>query len=132
MREIKFRAWQDGEFLISPLSSNYGLNRFFGMLYEDAPILQYTGLKDKNGKEIYEGDIVTRKTIKYDFELPDGEDTREVVETSTIVYRHKGFWVNSESFGWEGEGLWNWEEIEVIGNIYENPELLIKSKTKEL
>lgn len=49
-REIKFRAYQDNQMLISPISSNYGLNRFFGMLYEDTKVMQYTGLKDLNGK----------------------------------------------------------------------------------
>jgi uncharacterized phage protein (TIGR01671 family) len=58
MREIKFRAWQDNQMVTQPLSSNYGAARFFGFLYEDAPIMQYTGLKDKNDKEIYEGDIL--------------------------------------------------------------------------
>lgn len=60
-REIKFRAWQDNKMVFSPLSSNYGLTRFFGFLYEDAPIMQYTGLKDKNGKEIYEGDKIKQR-----------------------------------------------------------------------
>ena len=48
MREIKFRAFQDNEMLTSPISSNYGLSRFFGMLYEDAKIMEFSGMKDKS------------------------------------------------------------------------------------
>jgi len=100
MREIKFRGWQDGQMVVSPISSNYGLTRFFGFLYEDAPIMQFTGLTDKNGREIYEGDV-----------LKGG------VHKSWIVR-------------WDGlQAEWNigltvQHYYEVIGNIHENPELL--------
>ena len=84
--------------------------------------MQFTGLQDKNKKDIYEGDVVKRTIVKFDFELPDGEDTKQVEEISVIIYRNHGFWVESESFGYEGEGLWKWDEMEVIGNIYEHPD----------
>ncbi len=86
-------------------------------------VSQYTNLKDKNGKEIYEGDIVKRLARKFDFDKTD-EETYYEEEVSFIIYRANGFWVNTEDFGWEGENLWDWEEMEVIGNVLDNPELL--------
>jgi uncharacterized phage protein (TIGR01671 family) len=83
-------------------------------------IMEYTGLKDINGKEIYEYDIVKRTYKEFDF------DTNEYInktQVSFVEYMGKGFWVNGESFGWEGESLWDWDKIEVIGNLYETPDL---------
>jgi hypothetical protein len=97
-REIKFRAWQDNKMIVSPINSNYGLARFFGFLYEDAPLMQFTGLHDKNGKEIYEGDIV-----QYADEIRAVEWRGAAWGYSNVMYPHK---------------------IEVIGNIFENPDLL--------
>lgn len=83
-------------------------------------IMQYTGLKDKNGKEIYEGDI-----LKYDVL---GDDS--LYEYLTVSY-DQGSWIaetnpkNIDSFlsvvATEGAN-----DAEVVGNIYENPELLKK------
>src|SRR3990172_4295453 len=74
-REIKFRAWQDDQMLQQPMSGNYALARFIGFLYEDAPIMQFTGLLiniksdgfNKNGdyktkKNLFESDIIEFKS----------------------------------------------------------------------
>ena len=76
--------------------------------------IQYTGLKDKNDKEIYEGDIVRHKTYGY-----------SVVKTGVVR------WIDNETrFTFDvigtNEKLLIDEYDEVIGNIYENPELLNK------
>lgn len=57
-REIKFRAFDDGHMITMPLDTNFGISRFFGIIRDDAVIMQFTGLRDKHGKEIYENDIV--------------------------------------------------------------------------
>jgi uncharacterized phage protein (TIGR01671 family) len=84
-------------------------------------IMEYTGLNDINGVEIYEGDIVKRTFKMFDF---DTNDYIEKTEVSFVEYMGKGFWVKGESFGWEGEEMWDWNKIEVIGNVYETPELI--------
>lgn len=66
-------------------------------------IEQYTGVKDANGKEIYEGDIIKM--------LPDSLNGEEIVE---VKWRNEGFWGYFNAF----------DNCEIIGNIHENPELI--------
>lgn len=119
MREIKFRAFQDNHMVISPISSNYGLHRFFGYLYEDAPLMQFTGLLDANSKEIYEGDIL--KLIVY---KNIGKHSIRTVSFDKgcfgIIDTTGAFWPLGIVVGNKG----NEKIFEVIGNIYENGELL--------
>ena len=77
---------------------------------DDEVILLNTGLKDKNGKEIYEGDI---RCGKYYFE------TEEQTRFQVIKWDEK-----NACFYWDGPEIPGFIDVEVIGNIYENPELL--------
>lgn len=149
-REIKFRAWlkprweddEDSNKMYYDIQNSYdnlgdvkpfdAMNSFANWLDSEVAVIeQYTGLKDKNGKEIYEGDIVKAKI--------------------------QGFWETGPNTICEGKATWNLEvvyneirymdvfhilgsknapdriyylfddklsDIEVIGNIHENPELL--------
>lgn len=121
MREIKFRAWdkdknkflyQDSENIKGKIDS---LHFFFSNLFNDCDLMQYTGLKDKNGKEIYEKDIV----------LHDGYIS--VVSWGKIAHGFKlktDTSINNKFGKIKYYSLPHSKKIEVIGNIYENPELL--------
>lgn len=125
-REIKFRAWdkQWGKMLL-PEKWSMPRIQLDGSLYDDFGdplydsdyiVEQYTGLKDKNGKEIYEGDIIREKW--YDNDVDIGRD-----RIGKIEYFCDRFvcWFGG-TFG--NLGMFPSENIEVIGNIHENKELL--------
>jgi uncharacterized phage protein (TIGR01671 family) len=88
-----------------------------GHCFEDLVVMQYTGLTDKNGKKIYEGDIVKDHGV-----LEDGEGVTFVkFMNGKFVFDNPMYEEN------EGDDLVDWcHQCEVIGNIYENPELLNK------
>lgn len=135
MREIKFRAWDKirkrmgyvtmidwttGSMLIRHVDDEESRPKYRDHL--EFIMLQYTGIVDKNGKEIYEGDVLTLGDRNY-----------------SLHYGLHATWVMSivPLGNWElGRGpfifLWqNYSESEVIGNIYENPELLTTKETQQ-
>ena len=123
-REIKFRGWNSKEMIYYP--SWFTLDRNNVLCFSNPPhnyvddsdvdypsritLLQYTGLKDKNGKEIYEGDI-------FKYILDDGfGDVTEYTEE--VIFNQGSFDLDNCPLGaFCSDG-------EVIGNIYETPELL--------
>ncbi len=136
MRELKFRAYghlSDGTYKMLhnvSVRGNDGVPQLGGETVCDHELMQYTGLKDKNGKEIYEGDIV--------------EHFGGYKWIAKVVWHNTG-WYN---LGWEEEYhdddtgehdpahwqhhiLSSYDTIRVIGNIHENPELLNGSGAAE-
>lgn len=133
-REIKFRAWDEGNKVMhfdfqfvktgddgndwilftSDKQPKFPINEWSANPYfsQQLKIMQYTGLKDKNGKEIYEGDIIiteTGKTMVIDWDK----------KYASFVIEYDG-WAFKHYFGEAFEAVY----CEVVGNIYENPELL--------
>lgn len=141
-REIKFRAWVDNfnpnqvvpQMIYQPgiTNNNLPILSVFDGHYVDI-LMQYTGLKDKNGKEIYEGDIITGHFGDED----DYDDpTPEIKMTGIVEYNYDGFilMVIQKMSDENRVGMANWfsfieetdifKDIEIIGNIYENPNLI--------
>jgi len=109
MREIKFRAWDTVENkMINDLQDRCGLSSDLKCV--NHIIMQYTGLKDNNGKEIWESDIAL--FCKFDLRLigliKQAEDGR------WLVYADEGNFLVAAA---------HLAELEVIGNIHDNPEL---------
>ena len=133
-REIKFRAWHINDRVMTTVDELHfpqgGIMVFDGSCYrgwadKDFELMQYTGLLDKNGREIYEGDIVeVNYTVKYiDTDKQDEEHT-----AITRVYWNDfraSFALEFHKFA--NDDLYRFvrdKYAEVIGNIHDNPELL--------
>jgi len=139
-----FRAWDKAkkqwrdDFFIDPFGryrvfvdddgDKNGLHEHDESSLHDLIIVQSTGLRDRAGKLIFEGDIVRRMVIDWDNTPEDYEDgkeaMREIMRDVVTLNRLPVYWLESESFGYEGEDLESPEDSEIIGNIYEHPELL--------
>jgi uncharacterized phage protein (TIGR01671 family) len=134
MREIKFRAWDKTNkkmLILQPIRTMVSEDCFVLPVYEglshdgieNYELMQYTGLKDKNGKEIYEGDVV--KT----FWQHDGVECHDYELTGEIVWNKEDACFSLDCSDQTIRFITTYEreeliDIEVIGNIYENPELL--------
>ncbi len=131
MREIKFRAWDksakviiyDG-FDIDP-TGNIWINHFG--VNDQFMLMQYTNLKDRNGKEIYEGDIV-RSLMQSN--RGNWEDFDRIGQIVFGADEFPSFMVLSgdKLFEMVTTDYYEVMDIEIIGNIYENPELLEANK----
>jgi uncharacterized phage protein (TIGR01671 family) len=122
-REIKFRAWDGKGFIYS----NHGLGNFFGdtspvcaygddYVADDIALMQYTGLTDREGKEVYESDILEMLVSGVHY------GAKEIVE-----FKNGCFWLRYRDVSineWLSNDVFGEYEIKVIGNIHENPDLL--------
>lgn len=125
MRVIKFRIWDtglgrmfhpNGDTLKEIVEAAMGCTGDEWWVDDDDVIMQFTGLKDKNGKEICEGDIIRNNGQNNQLAIVDPG-----VAKIKVSYGHGdcGYDAALSYFSYYGDG----EDIEVIGNIYENPEL---------
>ncbi len=134
MREIKFRVWcKNKKEIINIARIDIADGSCYSHIFNgnaldywnDVKLMQYTGLKDKNGVEIYEGDI-----LKYTFDLPD---SLYATENGLKIRIDQVFWSDWRSSFAIGNKMANTDlfryvrngnRVEVIGNIYEDKHLL--------
>ena len=121
MREIKFRAWHKEKKIMGEVLgidilhkeiffSNEDVDCYEHTDFKDAELMQYTELKDKNNKEIYEGDIVIHHSKMYKI-IFNAKEARFVLRNDEFELEIP--FTNNNN-----------KRIEVIGNIYENSELI--------
>ncbi|MBE6928046.1 MAG: hypothetical protein E7467_06115 [Ruminococcaceae bacterium] len=123
MREILFRGkrnngeWVEGSLVVWPdgatdicYSENDSFVEMTKTIVNPASVGQYTGLTDKNGNKIFEGDIVDILT--------------EDEEIGIVAYDDGGFQVEADGFCVDFHSNINGTDLEVIGNIHDNPELI--------
>lgn len=115
MREIKFRAWYNGQmhdvtgYWWEEMGYNsHDLNEGF-----DHPLMQFTGLKDKNGVEIYEGDIVEHRNF-----------IKELLGIYEVQWGQFGFTLFDPTSPNTLSHYISPDLLEVVGNVYENKDLL--------
>lgn len=124
MREIKFRCW-NGKEMLSWRRTETEMSVRGWHQSDDYVLMQYTGLRDRNGVEIYEGDVVEFSVFDYN---GHDEQYKGVVKFAACQWQ---VWHSNDSEFYGSDGAFDLyvvhrhdDEIEIIGNIWEQPELL--------
>lgn len=125
MRELKFRVWDNVDYMATGFTFQHIIDSTIQFTPE-CIVMQFIGLKDKNGKEIYDGDLMV------DYYPVDEEDLSKGYNESylPVVWSDKKLkWCVDASFSKDGSFLTSLvkyfgEFLEVKGNIYQNPELI--------
>ena len=135
-RPIKFRVWDGKKISLFPMfgyNENVDINEQFKCANANGLILmQFTGLTDRNGVEIFEGDIVKEDFYENseDISITSGIKIRMIKKIGIMEWDKMGFQIKSIDKNkireWQDEmgNLWSEKNLEVIGNIYKNKELL--------
>jgi len=111
-RVLKFRVWGYGD-MDKKEMHHFDLSEAYH--YCHIPVMQYTGLKDSKGVEIYEGDILADADGEIDGVV---EDIREVRETNSVAF-------NCHAYSSMEKG-----DYQIVGNIHQHPELLNNTTTQ--
>lgn len=132
MREIKFRAWEKILKVMLPVNEIYFYEGKVWMVKLPTQInrtdtsyielMQFTGLLDKTGKEIYEGDILR---LNYNYRERDDDDIAVMPITVQIDFQGGSFWFTGDGYTDCNWHFYNASDREVIGNIYQNKDLLL-------
>jgi uncharacterized phage protein (TIGR01671 family) len=141
MREIKFRAWDVENkiyysriwnvcFLIGGIrfawddyENSDGETMITDLVNGSYELMQYTGLKDRNGKEIYFGDILQTFNNDSETDIWEAEDYGYTVceeDPDELCVRFTNWYPTTEE-----DSVFNWKYVEVIGNIYQDSHLLL-------
>ena len=128
MKKYKFRAWNKAiskmlswEEVIAYSNDQFHIVETVDFFEDDElEIMQYAGVKDKNGKEIYEGDIVKTKRENYIYNAGGMTETKEYIQEVKYPF----FIGCGQAFGGVDGTKSIRDIVEIIGNIYENPELM--------
>lgn len=147
MREILFRGkdidgkWVEGYYIVDEMDENKAyIGYVFGsdgrqphdtdiVMVDKSTVCQYTGLTDRNGKKIFEGDIITYQHDNDDCPFPNKDTKRRVGRVYFQEFRscfavaegkNGSAMINQDLFKYVQNG----NRVEVIGNIFDNPELI--------